>query len=170
MIEIAPEEWRPVVGWPGYEVSTRGRVRSVERVVLRRNGTGQTIRGRVLKPATMKKSGHLQVSLSHDGARRTYCVHTLVLEAFVGPRPESMEGLHGDGNPANNNIGNLKWGTPTENHLDRVLHGVHHMSKRTSCSQGHPFNDENTYRAPGNPSVRRCRTCRRNRSGKAMAA
>ena len=31
-----PEEWRPVVGWEGlYEVSSLGRVRSVDRVVVR---------------------------------------------------------------------------------------------------------------------------------------
>jgi hypothetical protein len=50
-------------------------------------------------------------------------VHVLVLEAFVGPRPEGMEGCHGDGNPANNNVQNLRWDTPQNNWKDRKRHG-----------------------------------------------
>lgn len=35
------EQWKPVVGWPGYEVSDHGRVRSLDRVIVRRNRWGQ---------------------------------------------------------------------------------------------------------------------------------
>jgi len=41
-----------------------------------------------------------------------------VLEAFVGPAPEGHEGLHGDGDPANNRLDNLRWGTRSENNID----------------------------------------------------
>ena len=154
------EEWRPVPDWPEYQVSSEGQVRSVERVVMRSNGIAQTIGAWMLAPATMKKSGHQQVALSRGGRSKTVTVHVLVATAFHGPRPTGMECRHLNGDPADNRAVNLQWGTTRENHLDRVRHGIHHMSRRTECAQGHPFDEANTYRAPGNPTVRLCRTCR----------
>ena len=50
---MEPEEWRPVVGWEGlYEVSSLGRVRSLDRIeVVRRLGSlvQRPRRGKVLK-------------------------------------------------------------------------------------------------------------------------
>lgn len=73
-----------------------------------------------LKP-TPQSRGHLAIWL---GRERQRFVHCIVLEAFIGPCPEGMECRHLDGNPANNRIGNLKWGTPAENHADSVRHGT----------------------------------------------
>lgn len=50
-------------------------------------------------------------------------IHRLVLEAFVGPCPPGLEGCHNDGNPTNNCISNLRWGTPASNAADRIKHG-----------------------------------------------
>ena len=47
------EEWRPVVGWEGYyEVSSRGRIGSLERIVHRTRGMDYVHPGRILKPGT----------------------------------------------------------------------------------------------------------------------
>ncbi|RUU22663.1 HNH endonuclease [Mesorhizobium sp. M7A.F.Ca.AU.002.06.1.1] len=51
-------------------------------------------------------------------------VHLLVLEAFVGPRPDGLEGCHNDGNPDNNRLDNLRWDTPESNQADRIAHGT----------------------------------------------
>lgn len=51
-------------------------------------------------------------------------VHRLILEAFRGPCPPDMEGCHNDGNPANNHLDNLRWGTKKENAQDKELHGT----------------------------------------------
>lgn len=84
-------------------------------------------------------------------------VHRLVLEAFVGPCPEGMEGCHGDGDPTNNSLGNLRWDTATSNQLDKVRHGTHHNAAKEACIHGHPFDSGNTYiRSDGK---RQCRTC-----------
>ena len=54
--------------------------------------------------------------------------------AFVGDQPD-LEACHGDGNPSNNAIENLRWGTPKENAADRRQHGrdrlgiAHHNAK-----------------------------------------
>jgi DNA invertase Pin-like site-specific DNA recombinase len=35
-----------------------------------------------------------------------------------------MQGCHGDGDPSNNAVGNLRWDTPKGNHADRIRHGT----------------------------------------------
>lgn len=60
-----------------------------------------------------------------DGKARSYYVHRLVLEAFVGPCPEGMEARHfPDRDPTNNCVWNLGWGTHTQNMADREQHGT----------------------------------------------
>ncbi|MDP9144418.1 MAG: NUMOD4 domain-containing protein [Actinomycetota bacterium] len=57
------EIWRPVVGHEGYEVSSLGRVRSLDRTVLHSRGHEQGCRGRVLAQGT-KERGHKKVRLA----------------------------------------------------------------------------------------------------------
>ena len=57
-------------------------------------------------------------------ANRTKWIHVLVLEAFVGPRPDGHEACHNDGNTHNNDVSNLRWDTPANNQQDRVRHGT----------------------------------------------
>lgn len=117
------EVWKDIPGYEGcYQASTHGRIRSLPRVVFRKDGHGGYAewyyRGRVLR-ARPKESGHLNVSL---GAHNTKKVHRLVLETFVGLCPAGMECLHADGNPANNCLDNLRWGTRTDNRADLRKH------------------------------------------------
>lgn len=124
-----PEQWKPVVGYEGlYEVSDHGRVRSLDKVV---NSsvctTGLRLRkGRLLKQS-LTKSGYCTVQLYTNGkktAKRRY-VHHLVLEAFVGPRPEGLECLHGDDDKLNNTPSNLRWDTRLANCREMVERGRH---------------------------------------------
>lgn len=115
------EQWRSVVGWEGfYEVSSHGRVRSVERTIPHRYSGKLTIRSRVLKQHA-HPSGHLMVMLARSGSYPTRKVHQLVLEAFVGPG-NGLDGCHNDGVEDNNDVHNLRWDTRAENMLDRVWH------------------------------------------------
>lgn len=109
------ESWRPVSGFAGlYMVSDLGRVRSTPR-----KGTPGTL----LRPAIMRK-GHLRAGLTKGGKVSGKYVHRLVLEAFVGPCPPSMEACHApDPNPANCRLDNLRWDTRIANAHDRDLHG-----------------------------------------------
>ncbi len=76
--EVIAEQWSPVPGWEGsYEVSDHGRVRSVERVIRRRNGTDYTVRERILRPK-VHRGGWRSVCLARDGAQYTYYTHSLV--------------------------------------------------------------------------------------------
>lgn len=69
-------------------------------------------------------SGHTSVALYHPGDRKPkrFKTHTLVLEAFVGPKPPRMFACHIDGNRQNNHASNLRWDTAGANARDRVKH------------------------------------------------
>jgi len=54
------------------------------------------------------------VSLSKDGKKHSITVHRLVLEAFVGPRPDGCVAHHKDRNCTNNALSNLEWATRSE--------------------------------------------------------
>ena len=78
---------------------------------------------RRLKPH-INKDGHACYRL-YDGSGNGIWKfgHQLVLMAFVGPCPAGMEGCHGDGNPANNQLSNLRWDTKKSNAEDCIRHG-----------------------------------------------
>lgn len=150
---MSAEEWRPVVGYEGYEVSSLGRVRSL------RSGQPHVL------ALTTRKDGYRSVGLLRPVGRHTCVVHGLVVAAFLGPRPAGYVIRHLDGEPSHNAVSNLAYGTRGDNNLDTVRHGRHPMARRTRCDQGHEFTEENTAyeRTPGNGVRRRCRTCRRAR-------
>lgn len=81
---------------------------------------------RYLKPGR-DLSGHLRVVLC-NGRMNTKKVHRLVLETYVGPCPKGMMCRHLDGNPANNKLDNLCWGTNSENQKDSIKHGTHNTA------------------------------------------
>jgi hypothetical protein len=95
------ERWLAIVGYEGlYEISDQGRVRSIKR-----RGSP----GRVLSPYVHK--GYRYAKLWRGNRETRLLIHRLMLTAFVGPSPkEKPFGLHDDDNPANNVLGNLRWG------------------------------------------------------------
>jgi len=114
------EEWRPVVGYEGlYAVSNLGRVKNVRppttRPTRRADGTPSDIRGGRIRTLSPNQRGYHTLLLSKDGVTRHHAVHTLVLEAFVGPRPEGYMCNHLDCDGTNNTLSNLSWVTAQEN-------------------------------------------------------
>lgn len=94
---------------------------------------------RRVNPFTRPEQGYSLASIRQGQGRTsptlTTYIHKLVLETFVGPRPEGMECRHLDGNPANNQLDNLAWGTPVENAADRTRHGTQPHGSRNSASK-----------------------------------
>lgn len=135
---MSNETWKAVVGHEGiYEVSDRGRVKRVA------PGPG-THPGRILSPMVDCK-GYLYVRI---GGRMNR-IHRLVAAAFFGP--SDMLVRHLDGNPLNNSLSNVMYGTP----LGRL--------ERTHCRYGHEYTPDNTIirRQVGRRPYRGCRECRR---------
>jgi hypothetical protein len=119
--ELAAERWRPVVGFPFYEVSDLGRL-----VQLKPNGSRRMFR------CLPNKLGYVRVQLFHP-AQRIF-VHRLVLEAFVGPFPKGYVTNHKDGNCANNRLGNLEQVT----HRENVIHAVETGLLPKPVGEGNP--------------------------------
>lgn len=155
------EEWRDIPGHEGaYEVSDCGRVRSLDRIITTKAGVRKQYQGRVLA-LNVSPSGHLNVRLGRLGRAKTLRVHRLVLEAFVGPALEGQECCHNDGDPANNNLGNLRWDTKSENALDSVRHGTHHHTTKTHCPRGHELASPNLVLSAMKRGHRNCLACHR---------
>lgn len=124
------ERWRPVSGYEGfYEVSDRGRVRSMSRTVRGGPSWSRSATGIVLR-ARVDATGRCYVSLWKENREWKAKVHRLTLDAFVGPCPPGMEGCHNDGNPMNNGIENLRWDTHISNIADRASHGTENIGSR----------------------------------------
>ncbi len=146
-------QWRPVVGFEDYYlVSNDGQVLS-----LRKN--------RPIYQHTLN-GGHKMVSLfrgdkGRKGHKKT--VHTLVLEAFIGPSPAGMECLHENDVPDDNRLSNLRWGTRSENVLEMHRNGRYESlpSKLGGrCRNGHLLT-ENIFLDPPDSLGYRCKECRR---------
>lgn len=156
--DYTEEKWLPVVGYEGlYEVSDQGRIKSLEKKVFYKDGRVRTNPERIRDPKP-GPNGRFQLKMVHpDKPDKNLLLHRMVLEAFVGPCPEGMECLHKNDNPEDNRLVNLRWGTRSENQLDRVKNGGHHNASKTHCKRGHEFTPENTrIRTTG---FRNCRTC-----------
>ena len=116
------ERWKDVPGFEGrYQVSDHGNVRSLDRVEhfpayitsrgAHRSASVRSFKGKVLRPGA-HESGHVTVAIGKGNSRM---VHQLVMEAFVGPRPDGQEVLHENHIPADNRLSNLRYGTRSEN-------------------------------------------------------
>lgn len=107
------EVWKCIRAEPGYAISNMGRVKSLARTIQRSNGRKQTIRERVLK-LSFDELGYPQVRFN----RHTYKVHRLIGMEFMGDRPTNEVIRHLDGNPQNNHLSNLEYGTLSQNIYD----------------------------------------------------
>ena len=152
------DRWLPIPGFEGrYEVSDHGEIRAL---FPYRGQPGP----RLLKANSKGAKDHLMVNLRLDGRRYPTLVHRAVLAAFAGPAPDDRPiTRHMDGDPTNNHLANLRYGTNSENELDKVRHGTHQQASKTSCPSGHPYDGQNTYRSS---KGRICRQCARERDAK----
>lgn len=150
------EEWRAVSIAPEYEVSSLGRVKS-------HKGRAP----RILRPCINPLGYHNHTLYTADGRIFT-TAHVLVMTEFVGPRPEGMDIRHIDGDPGNNALSNLAYGTHSENMRDKRRHGTNVNLNKTHCPARHPYDAANTYLTP--EGWRHCRTCAIERRARASAA
>lgn len=111
--------YKDIPNFPGYRVGDDGSVWSC----WNRGKRAFTDTWRQLK-ARIGSHGYYYVNLSRGRIYKSFCVHTLVLITFVGPRPQDFEGCHGIGGPLDNSIKNLRWGTRRENASDKIPHGT----------------------------------------------
>ena len=126
------EEWKDINGFEGfYQISTMGRVRSLDRVVHCGYGKCRKERGRLLKLAICKSNGYFIVVLRRDNKPKTCLVHRLVADAFILNTNDLPEVNHKDENKLNNNVTNLEWCT----HKYNQNYGTHNQ-RMSNTKQG----------------------------------
>lgn len=122
------EVWKPIPDWPLYEVSNCGNVRTTIR--RNRNCNHGTIRP--LKTANVGSKRQYKCFVAKDGKgnSKRFLLHRAILMAFISMPPnEKSMALHIDGNPSNNNLENLTWGSNSENQKHSAIHGTLYLSK-----------------------------------------
>lgn len=114
-----PEDdiWLPIYDYPGYYISNTGHVWGP-------GSLGQF--PHELSSYANDKYGHQVVDLYRNGKRTHRYVHQLVAEAFIPNRYRYPEVCHIDGDPLNNDVSNLRWGTHLDNMRDAQKHRTFH--------------------------------------------
>lgn len=109
------EIWKDIPGYEGYyQVSTFGRVRSVDRTVYDSVGRVRHLKGQ-LKKLSKLNDGYIAVSLCLDGIEKHVQVHRLIAITFIPNSEHKPQVNHKDGNKTNNSVDNLEWVTAKEN-------------------------------------------------------
>jgi len=122
------EIWKNIAGWPLHQVSNMGCVRALPGAQVRRN-IAQKIQLRIL---TTNVDGYKTIGRGRPFG--TLYVHRLVLIAFRGLPPVGYEARHLNGDPADNRLSNLAWGSRKHNEADKVRHARSNRGTRNGQS------------------------------------
>lgn len=128
------EVWKDIPGYEGYyQASTIGRIRSVDREVVFKNGRIRNFKGQILKIDNSSDS-NLRVALSKYTLRH-YTVHRLIMLTFKGERPEGYDICHKNGDYTDNRLENLRYDTKSQNMIDMYRYGSKSTKGKLSTEQ-----------------------------------
>jgi len=128
--EVKGVEFRHVPGFPSYAAGDDGTIWSCKvRGRATAVGPWRKLRG------SIDRAGYPRIVLWLNGQQQHRHVHRLILQAFAGEAPPGQECRHLDGNPRNNNLTNLCWGTHIQNSHDRIRHGTDNAGERSSTAR-----------------------------------
>ena len=119
------EVWRTIEGYSNYMVSNKGRVKSLARIIIDKNGKKQSLAERLL--IQVKRIGYCGVSLRSDtGKTKSFSTHRVVAITFIPNLKNKPMVNHIDGDKTNNNVENLEWVDAKEN----AVHAVNIIGKK----------------------------------------
>lgn len=108
------EIWKDIIGYEGlYQISSLGRVRSLDKTIITKHGHKRTFKGQIIKPNI--SAGYYSVNLHHKGKAKTIRIHRLLAIAFLEGYKPGLVVNHKDENPLNNDLSNLEWCTQKYN-------------------------------------------------------
>lgn len=123
------EIWKPIPGFPGYEASNLGMVRS-----WRNTPRGRRTDPYIISQFKTNDAGYISVTLQQNGKAKRKYIHSLILLSFVGEKPHNMVCCHLDDNPKNNRLDNIKWDTQKNNIKQAVDNGNIAHGERHPCT------------------------------------
>lgn len=128
------EEWRDVRGYEGYyQVSNLGRIKSLARFVLHKNGRKVKRKERILKPSKMG-DGYLSVCFRVCNNVNKQYIHRVVAKNFLKKPSYANCVNHINGVKHDNRLSNLEWVNHIENHAHAVRAGLINNSGENSSS------------------------------------
>lgn len=153
------EVWKDIAGYEGiYQASNFGRVKSLERIIHRRNQPDYAVCERILKPR-IGKNGYGYVILRKSDKSKTTYIHRLVAETFI----EKSDGCnlvnHQDGNKLNNHIDNLEWCDSSRNNQHAFDTGL--ISKENIAKSVMNPNKQNKSNTSGRKGVYFNKQCKK---------
>lgn len=103
------EIWKAIEGYEGwYEVSSFGRVRSLDRVIFNSDGRKRLWKGIIMK-IRKDRGGYLTCCLRKNSKCKLLKVHRLVAQTLI-PNPDNLPQVnHKDEVKTNNHVDNLEW-------------------------------------------------------------
>lgn len=108
-------EWKDIPGYEGlYQVSDGGEVKSLQRVVIRKNGRRMPVTESMVSQI-IDSSGYRSICLHRSGKRSTARIHKLVAIVFIGDCQAKAEVNHKNGIKTDNRLSNLEYCTRSEN-------------------------------------------------------
>lgn len=137
------ETWLPMRGHNGYEISNLARVRSLDRIIMRSNGSRQFWKGQLLKPAVFTDQRR-DVARSYRRVRledrKWYGIAVLMLETFVRPRPyPKAQARHLNDDSLDDRLENLAWGSQSQNWDDAKRNGrIPNLTGGSEPGEAHP--------------------------------
>jgi hypothetical protein len=139
------EIWKPLTGYPGYEISSFGRAKSVDREVINSRSLKPFIKTGIILNQNLNR-GYTSFCVSIENKVKRLITHREVAKLFI-PNPENKPCInHKNGIRNDNRVENLEWCSYSENNLHsfRILgnispmkgkHGkFHHSSKKIICA------------------------------------
>lgn len=123
---------KDIQDFPGYRIDTNGDVWSCWKRNYKKGVTGSSsfLSHQWSKRKPFINMGREVTSLYKNKKQYHKFNHRLVLEAFIGKCPNSMEACHNNGNASDNRLENLRWDTPKNNHADKLRHGTHNRGEQ----------------------------------------
>lgn len=126
------EIWKDIPEYEGYyQASNLGRIRSVDRISIMKDGRSRKRQGCIIK-SELNNSGYKLVHLYIDGKRSAVLVHRMIALTFIENKDNKAYVNHVDCNKQNNELYNLEWCTGFENMKHAVDNGLFVAYKRTT--------------------------------------